>query len=86
MGTHILLGRRHTYSPARTTKHATLQATAFPLQAGTKMGHHTNRRAPAYERAYCRPPDSMATIHAKRTSPTMARTRGTIDESGVDGG
>jgi hypothetical protein len=86
MGTHILLGRRHTYSSTCTAKYTPLQATALTLQAWTKMGQHTNRRAPAYERAYCRPPDSMATIYAERTSPTMARARGTTDEPGVDGG
>jgi hypothetical protein len=86
MGTHILLRRRYTYSSACTTKYTTLQTTTFTLQAWTKMGPHTIRRTPAHERANCRPPDTMGTLHAERTAPTNTRTRCKTDEPGVDGG
>jgi hypothetical protein len=85
MGAHILLRRRHTYSSTGTTKYTTLQTATFTLQAWTKMGPHTIRRTPAHERAYCRPPDTMGTLYAKRTTPTNTRARRKTDEPGVDG-
>jgi hypothetical protein len=46
---------------------------------------NTIRRTPAHERAYCRPPDTMGTLYAKRTTPTNTRARRKTDEPGVDG-